>query len=143
MDNNLEELQLERAKDLAQKFLINHFNDYINTDNEKLLYTDEVKQSIVNDIGKKYGCLIGENAVNLYYPTLKQAIAENNDQKVKNEQLALENRQTEINNILNGIGTFFKVIYTIADKILKVFLFIFVAIPAFFSLLGDKDKRRR
>ena len=52
MDNNLEELQLERAKDLAQKFLINHFNDYINTDNEKLLYTDEVKQSIVNDIGK-------------------------------------------------------------------------------------------
>ena len=55
-------------------------------------------------------------------------------------------KKSDFKNITNILNSIKKAAYNkkpIADKILKVFLFIFVAIPAFFSLLGDKDKRRR
>lgn len=134
-ETNLEELQMERAKLQAEKLLKNYFYRYLEKNEQPQLYIDEIRNNIINEIGKDYGCLVGEVATNLYFNVLKEFIDENcKNQSTTDDELKVGNVEKFINKMCERIQSNPK-LYKKIGKAIAVGIFCLILI-----IFGNKNK---
>lgn len=143
-ENEFDNFLTERANELAQKFLILRFKEY---DDTTQLFNDEVKNLIINEIGTKYGCLLGETAINIYYQTLKEFISDKESEEIKKQELSKLARAEKWEKLSSTFVNIFKALSQILSLSVKIIVSIFAIFILIITFIcpdvWKKEKRRR